>query len=44
MNPYAGGKESNLQPTDIHDPDYFHKVVDCQWACPAHTLYQSISD
>jgi NADPH-dependent glutamate synthase beta subunit-like oxidoreductase len=26
-----------LQPTDIHDPDYFHKVVDCQWACPAHT-------
>jgi len=19
------------------DPDYFHKVVDCQWACPAHT-------
>jgi len=26
-----------LQPTDIKDPDYFHKVVDCQWACPAHT-------
>jgi NADPH-dependent glutamate synthase beta subunit-like oxidoreductase len=26
-----------LQPTDIHNPDYFHKVVDCQWACPAHT-------
>jgi len=24
-------------PTDIADPDYFHKVVDCQWACPAHT-------
>ncbi|MBM3526378.1 MAG: glutamate synthase, partial [Alphaproteobacteria bacterium] len=23
--------------TDIHNPDYFHKVVDCQWACPAHT-------
>jgi formate dehydrogenase beta subunit len=23
--------------TDIVDPDYFHKVVDCQWACPAHT-------
>ena len=23
--------------TDIHDPNYFHKVVDCQWACPAHT-------
>ena len=23
--------------TNISDPDYFHKVVDCQWACPAHT-------
>jgi NADPH-dependent glutamate synthase beta subunit-like oxidoreductase/ferredoxin len=23
--------------TDISAPDYFHKVVDCQWACPAHT-------
>jgi NADPH-dependent glutamate synthase beta subunit-like oxidoreductase len=26
-----------MPPTDIHHPDYFHKVVDCQWACPAHT-------
>jgi len=26
-----------VQPTDIKHPDYFHKVVDCQWACPAHT-------
>jgi NADPH-dependent glutamate synthase beta subunit-like oxidoreductase len=26
-----------VQPTDIRDPTYFHKVVDCQWACPAHT-------
>jgi formate dehydrogenase beta subunit len=26
-----------LKPTDISHPDYFHKVVDCQWACPAHT-------
>lgn len=26
-----------MKPTDISDPDYFHKVVDCQWACPAHT-------
>jgi formate dehydrogenase beta subunit len=26
-----------VQPTDISNPDYFHKVVDCQWACPAHT-------
>jgi formate dehydrogenase (NADP+) beta subunit len=26
-----------MKPTDIGPPDYFHKVVDCQWACPAHT-------
>ena len=26
-----------MQPTDIGQPEYFHKVVDCQWACPAHT-------
>ena len=26
-----------MQPTNISDPNYFHKVVDCQWACPAHT-------
>ena len=26
-----------MKPTDISDPNYFHKVVDCQWACPAHT-------
>jgi formate dehydrogenase (NADP+) beta subunit len=26
-----------LKPTDIANPEYFHKVVDCQWACPAHT-------
>ncbi len=26
-----------MKPTDIFDPNYFHKVVDCQWACPAHT-------
>ena len=26
-----------MQPTDTQDPAYFHKVVDCQWACPAHT-------
>ncbi len=23
--------------SDVRNPDYFHKVVDCQWACPAHT-------
>jgi len=26
-----------MKPTNISDPNYFHKVVDCQWACPAHT-------
>jgi NADPH-dependent glutamate synthase beta subunit-like oxidoreductase len=26
-----------MKPTDTTDPNYFHKVVDCQWACPAHT-------
>ncbi len=26
-----------MLPTDTRSPDYFHKVVDCQWACPAHT-------
>ncbi len=26
-----------MKPTDVHSPSYFHKVVDCQWACPAHT-------
>lgn len=26
-----------MKPTDTNNPDHFHKVVDCQWACPAHT-------
>ncbi|MGB5487800.1 MAG: FAD-dependent oxidoreductase, partial [Lysobacterales bacterium] len=26
-----------MKPTNVNNPDYFHKVVDCQWACPAHT-------
>jgi len=26
-----------VRPTNVADPAYFHKVVDCQWACPAHT-------
>ena len=26
-----------MKPTDTANPEYFHKVVDCQWACPAHT-------
>ncbi len=26
-----------MKPTDTKNPEYFHKVVDCQYACPAHT-------
>ncbi len=26
-----------VEPTNTQDPEYFHRVVDCQWACPAHT-------
>jgi NADPH-dependent glutamate synthase beta subunit-like oxidoreductase/ferredoxin len=26
-----------MRPTDTRDPQYYHRVVDCQWACPAHT-------
>jgi formate dehydrogenase beta subunit len=26
-----------MDPTDIESSEYFHRVVDCQWACPAHT-------
>ena len=26
-----------MKPTDVKNPEYFHKVVDCQYACPAHT-------
>src|SRR5512135_2048919 len=30
-------RRPGLPPTHTSDPNYFHKVVDCQWACPAHT-------
>jgi formate dehydrogenase (NADP+) beta subunit len=33
----AKGEMNVVQATDIGHPDYFHNVVDCQWACPAHT-------
>jgi len=33
----SAGARPGVPPTDITNPDYFHKVVDCQWACPAHT-------
>src|SRR5450631_4110199 len=26
-----------MEPTNTAEPDYYHRVVDCQWACPAHT-------
>ena len=26
-----------MKPTNTSKPEYFHRVVDCQWACPAHT-------
>ena len=26
-----------MKPTDINTPEYFHKVIDCQYACPSHT-------
>jgi len=26
-----------MDPTDVESSEYFHRVVDCQWACPAHT-------
>jgi NADPH-dependent glutamate synthase beta subunit-like oxidoreductase len=30
-------KDAEMKPTDTDNPEYFHKVVDCQYACPAHT-------
>jgi formate dehydrogenase beta subunit len=32
--PYNGRR---MHPTNVSSPNYYHKVVDCQWACPAHT-------
>ena len=36
---FRGGEEAGgvVKATDASIPDYYHKVVDCQWACPAHT-------
>ena len=33
----AARARGRMAPTDINNPKYFHKVVDCQWACPTHT-------
>jgi len=30
-------RRGRMAPTNTSKPDYFHKVVDCQWACPTHT-------
>jgi formate dehydrogenase beta subunit len=30
-------ESERVKSTDVQNPEYFHKVVDCQWACPAHT-------
>lgn len=35
--PRRGVQGSKLKPTDTTNPEYFHRVVDCQYACPAHT-------
>src|SRR6201999_1257330 len=35
--PAQAARRPGMKPTDTTDPNYFHKVVDCQWACPAHT-------
>ena len=35
--PVHGLRERDVKPTDTANPDYYHRVVDCQWACPAHT-------
>jgi formate dehydrogenase (NADP+) beta subunit len=38
MNPSRPKKISiTMKPTNTQDPEYYHKVVDCQYACPAHT-------
>ena len=33
----ASASRGHVAPTNISNPNYFHKVVDCQWACPTHT-------
>ena len=34
---HAATGMGQMAPTNISNPNYFHKVVDCQWACPTHT-------
>src|SRR5436305_822905 len=37
FSPEGREHEQSMKLTDIAAPHYFHKLVDCQWACPAHT-------
>jgi formate dehydrogenase (NADP+) beta subunit len=37
MSSVTAAPARGMAPTDINNPNYFHKVVDCQWACPTHT-------
>ena len=37
MQDIAERAKGGMAPTDIANPQFFHKVVDCQWACPTHT-------
>jgi len=37
MSQFQSKTIQSLEPTNVHDPEYYHKVVDCQYACPAHT-------
>ncbi len=37
MRSQPRGNRSTVKTSDVRDPAYFHKVVDCQYACPAHT-------
>ncbi len=37
MSQDGTGRAEPPPPTDVGDPSYYHRVVDCQWACPAHT-------
>src|SRR6185312_735957 len=34
---FFAGRTPTMKVTDTQDPNYYHRVVDCQWACPAHT-------
>src|SRR5258706_7136366 len=37
QEPHRMSAPAPRAPTDVRNPRYYHKVVDCQWACPAHT-------